>query len=215
VLEKYRDDLLQKTQDIPLMNAGPVTFGVRLSSSLFPNGYEAISYGRGTWLFHMLREMLRNEQPRHAVAAGSDEPFLRALRKLRTEYEGRSITTSELMAVFESELPRPLWYEGHKSLDWFYDGWVNGSAVPLFELRNLRFVDKPGGTVITGTLVQDYAPDTLVTPIPLYAATAGKNVFLGRVFAEGQETAFRITAPPRTRKILLDPERTLLSRNKP
>src|SRR5579863_2660556 len=61
IMQKYRDDLLAKNRDgMPLMDAGPVTLGLRLSSSQSPNAYEAISYGRGTWLFHMLRTMMRD-----------------------------------------------------------------------------------------------------------------------------------------------------------
>jgi hypothetical protein len=116
------------------------------------------------------------------------------------------------MAVFESEMPPSLWYEGHKSLDWFYQSWVNGSAVPDFGLRGLKFTEKGGATVITGTIVQEHAPDGLVTAVPLYASLAGKNVFLGHVFAEGKETAFHLSGPAGVRKILLDPEQTLLAR---
>ena len=54
-------DLLAKNKEGSLLaEAGPVTFGTRLNCSHFPRGYEAISYGRGTWLFHMLRSMLRD-----------------------------------------------------------------------------------------------------------------------------------------------------------
>jgi hypothetical protein len=118
--------------------------------------------------------------------------------------------------VFESELPPSLWYEGHKSLDWFYEGWVNGNAVPVFGLRDLKFAEKEKGkaTLVTGTLVQEQAPDTLVTAVPVYASINGRNVFLKRIFAEGEETQFRISAPPGTRKLVLDPEQTLLSRGK-
>ncbi len=63
VLEKYRRDLLSKNKDGEwLRDAGPVTLGQRLESSHFPGGYEAISYERGTWLFHMLRSMLRDSR---------------------------------------------------------------------------------------------------------------------------------------------------------
>jgi hypothetical protein len=218
VMQQYRDDLLVKNRDgVPLMDAGPVTLGLRLSSSQSPNAYEAISYGRGTWLFYMLRTMMRDAErksgpPRSQKAKVEDDPFLRALRRLRNEYEGRAINTAQLMAVLESELPPSLWYEGHKSLDWFYESWVNGSAVPAFDLRGVRFTDKAGATVITGTIVQDHAPESLVTAVPLYASLGGRNTFLGHVFAEGKETAFRLSAPPGVRKVLLDPEQTLLAR---
>jgi len=214
VMQKYRDELLNKTHEgVPLMNAGPVTFGLRLSSSRFPDAYEAISYGRGTWLLHMLRTMLRDVE-RSTAAQSSDEPFIRVLRKLRTDYEGKSLTTAQLIAAFEAELPHSLWYEGHKSLDWFYQGWVNGSAVPQFELRDLKFTDKPASVLVTGKIGQQDAPDTLVTSLPMYASIGGKNIFLSRVFVEGNETTFHVSAPLHTRKIVIDPEQTVLARGK-
>jgi hypothetical protein len=163
----------------------------------------------------MLRTMMRDAERKGGARRSTkveDEPFLRALRKLRTQYEGRAINTAQLMAAFESELPPSLWYEGHKSLDWFYESWVNGSSVPGFGLRGLKFTDKAGATVVTGTIVQQDAPDSLVTAVPLYASVAGKNVFLGHVFADSKETAFRLLAPLGARKVLLDPEQTLLAR---
>ena len=60
-MEKYRQDLVEKNKDgNSPEDAGPVTLGGRLLSSHFPEAYEAISYGRGTWLFHMLRSMLQD-----------------------------------------------------------------------------------------------------------------------------------------------------------
>jgi hypothetical protein len=94
VMEKYREDLLAKDKDGNLpKDAGPVTLGSRLLSSHFPEGYEAISYGRGTWLFHMLRSMLQDaaaeserENPNHV--AGEDS-FVQSLRRLRERYQGK------------------------------------------------------------------------------------------------------------------------------
>ncbi|HEX7893512.1 MAG TPA: hypothetical protein VF447_04915, partial [Terriglobales bacterium] len=68
--------------------------------------------------------------------------------------------------------------------------------------------------LVSGTIVQNDAPDELVTSVPIFAVIAGKDVYLGRVFAEGRETPFHIAAPAGTRKIVLDPEGTILSRVK-
>jgi hypothetical protein len=216
VMQKYRDDLFFKNPaGVRLMQDGPVTLGTRLSCSQFPNGYEAISYGRGTWLFHMLRYMMRDAETPSAASDSDttrDEPFVRALRRVRQTFEGKPITTRELLKVFEAEWPRPLWYEGRKSLDWFYEGWVNGSAVPHFEVHGVKYVDTAAATTITGTILQKDAPDDLVTPVPLYAFHNGKMSALGRIFADGPETQFHVTAPLGTRKILIDPKQTLLAR---
>ena len=217
-MEKYRDDLLQKNKaGVRLMEDGPVTLGTRLSNSQFPEGYEAISYGRGTWLFHMLRSMMRDADrtgDRARNAGQADEPFVRVLRRIRERYEGKSITTRELLQAFADELPSSLSYEGHKSLAWFYEDWVNGTAIPRFELRGVKYSDKPGATAISGTILQKDAPDDLVTSVPLYASVAGKMVLLERIFADGPETSFHLTAPQGARKVVLDPEQTLLARSR-
>jgi Peptidase family M1 domain len=218
VMEKYRQDLIGKNKDgSSPMEAGPVTLGVRLLSSRFPGGYEAILYGRGTWLFHMLRTMMKDaalqEGGRKGPGGGSaDEPFVRALRKVRQRYEGRSISTSELLDVFAEELPPGLQYEGKKSLDWFLEGWINGTSLPKLELKAVKFTPKGAGTVVSGTIVQKDAPDDLVTSVPVYAVMARKQaVLLGRVFVDGEESSFHLSAPAGAHKILLDPNGTILT----
>jgi hypothetical protein len=220
VLESYQDKLLQKNKDgTPLMAAGPVTLGIRLSCSPFPTGYQAISYGRGTWLFHMLRTMTRDAESKgigHRASAREnlDEPFLRALRKLKERYQGKSISTRDVLRVFEEELPPSLWYEGQKSLDWFYNGWINGTAIPRLELHDVKYVERDGSARISGTIRQSEAPEDLVTLVPVYGTVGGKSVLLGQVFADGPETAFHLTAPTGTQKAVLDPYRTLLARTR-
>jgi hypothetical protein len=220
VMDNYRDNLLVKNNDgVPLKDAGPVTLGVRLSCSHFPAGYEAISYGRGVWLLHMLRTMMRDADAKRRGSGSSgreapEEPFIRALRKVREQYEGKSISTAALLRAFEEELPPSLWYEGRKSLDWFEQGWINGTAIPRLQLRGVKYVDGKSSTTISGTILQSDAPEDLVTSVSLYAAVAGKSVLLGRVFADGGETGFHLTAPMGARKVVLDPNRTVLAQTR-
>jgi hypothetical protein len=220
VLEKYRLELQKKNKSGAMLNdAGPVTAGFRLSSSEFPEGYEAISYGRGTWLFHMLRYLLKAGELADARAKGGslssatrDEPFLRALRRMRERYAGRSITTRELLAIFEEDLPKSLRYEGKNSLDWFYDGWINGTAMPQLDLKNIKMLPKGSALSVTGVIVQKDAPKNLVTAIPLYGFTGkGDRIFLGIVFGDGSENSFRMTAPAGIKRVVLDSDQTLLT----
>lgn len=219
IMENYRKDLLLKNKEgSPLADAGPVTFGTRLSCSHFPEGYEAISYGRGTWLFHMLRYMLRDAARRssgHSAEisdAQADAPFLRALNRVRERFQEKAINTRELLQVFEEELPPSLRYEGRKSLDWFYEGWINGTAIPHLKVQSVKYLQKSGSAVVSGTILQEDTPKELVTVVPVYAVLPGKNVLLGQVFADGPETSFRLAAPAGTRKVVLDPYETLLTR---
>jgi hypothetical protein len=218
IMEKYRHDLTVENPDgVAPKDAGPVTLGSRLLSSRFPSGYEAISYGRGTWLFHMLRTMLqdsvetsRKTDPNRETV---EEPFVRSLRKLRERYEGKSINTRELLDVFAENLPPSLRYEGKASLDWFLDGWVNGTSLPKLELLSVKFAPKANSTVVTGVIRQKDSTQNLVTSVPIYAVvTPGKApVRIGRVFADGAETSFHLSAPLGTHKLLLDLNETLLT----
>jgi len=218
IMNKYRSDLLQANKNgVSPRDAGPVTLGGRLFSSRLPGGYDAISYGRGTWLFHMLRTMLQDAAAQDGVRhgqslSGPNEPFVRALRKLRERYQGRAISTRELLSVFGEDLPPALRYEGKKSLDWFLESWINGTALPKLELKAVKFTPKESGTLVTGTILQNEAPEDLVTSVPVYAVIAGKQpVLLGRVFADGAESSFQISAPASVRKIILDPNQTILT----
>ena len=217
IMESYRLALVTKDKNGNLpKDAGPVTMGVRLLSSHSPEGYEAISYGRGTWLFHMLRSMMRDAAtlnvPRNSPRTLQEEPFVRSLRKVRERYQGKAITTRELLNVFAEDLPPSLRYEGKSSLDWFVDSWVNGTSLPKLELQSVKFSSRANAVIVTGVIRQKDLADNLVTSVPIYAVKSEKNsVLLGRVFADGPETPFRFSAPPGTHRLLLDPNKTVLT----
>jgi len=214
IMEHYRRDLVQKNKDgMAPKDAGPVTLGARLLSSRFPEGYEAISYGRATWLFHMLRTMLKDGAVQAAGGKGTsaEEPFIHSLRKLRQKYGGKSISTREMLDVFAEDLPPSLRYEGKSSLDWFLQGWINGTSLPKLELKGVKLTPKEAGIVVSGTILQNDAPENLVTSVPVYGVVAGRPVLLGRVFADGEETSFHVAAPAGIHKITLDPNATVLT----
>jgi hypothetical protein len=223
LMEKHRQDLLRQNKDGQTMkDAGPVPLGTRLSSSRFPDGYDVISYGRGTWLLHMLREMLIDAdsasphaglRTRRAVPSEGD-PFLRGLRKARQRFESKTMSTRDLLHIFEEDLPPGLCYEGHKSLDWFLNGWINGTALPRYDTRAVTYTPKATSVTVAGTLLQKDSPDDLITPVPIYAVLPGKTVLLGRVFADGPETPFHLTAPAGTHRIVIDPYQTILTGEK-
>lgn len=225
ILAFYRKELAAKNANGEERGqAGPVTLGQRLVSSHFPQGYEDITYGRGTWLMHMLREMLRDSERKQTTAVarsarqrartgeGSDQLFFTALRNIQTRYAGKQLSTHGLQQAFEEVLPKDLQFEGHKSLDWFFEGWVRGTAMPTYALEEVKIGLRTGKPVASGTLLQKNAPDSLVTAVPIYASmTDGTLRFLSRVFADGEETTFRLPVPVGTKKLIIDPEQTLLT----
>ncbi|HEY6352298.1 MAG TPA: M1 family aminopeptidase, partial [Candidatus Angelobacter sp.] len=143
VLDHYRKQLLRQTANGMLGDAGPVTLGTRLTSSKFPDAYEIVLYGRGTWLCHMLRSMLRLAGGKH-----DDALFFAALKNALAMSPNGKISTLDLQRAFEQVLPPALFYEGQKSLDWFFDSWINGSSIPQFSLDNLRIATGTGKVLV-------------------------------------------------------------------
>ena len=212
LLQGYRQILGKESKDgRRQVVAGPVTLGARLSSSMFPNGYEIIAYGRGTWLMHMLREMLRDASRTAENPAGDDKIFLALLRTLVERFQGKEITNADFEQAIEEVLPHSLWFENRKSLDWFFDGWVNGTAFPQLELAGVKFSRSVGTATVSGTIRQNSAPPDLVTSVPMYGVAGNRNIYLGRVFAEGDETRFSLPAPADVKQVVLDPYQTVLT----
>ncbi len=210
ILKYYQTELADKSPDKkPNRDAGPVTLGQRLNSSLFPNGYDLITYGRGTWLVHMLRELLRQPSP---SSPGTDALFLSALRSLQHDFSGKQMSTLDFQRAFERVLPKSLYYENKPSLDWFFDGWVNGTAQPRYEIKTERTNRRAGDLRISAKLLQKDAPEELVTSVPVYAElTKGDLRFVARVFADGPETPFVVKAPAGTKRLVADPYGTILT----
>ena len=208
-LDYYRATLTRpNAKGKTLVAAGPVTLGFRLSSTKFPTGYEEVAYGRGTWLIHMLHEMFRDQ-----AAKDPDARFNAAMKQLISQLDGKTICNRDLQAAFEAHLPGDLRYENKASLDWFFDGWINGSAVPVLALKSVRASARKSNVTFTGTITESDAPESLVTSVPIYAEPQDPRaapIYLGRVFVDEPETSFTIAAPPGARKLLLDPLHTIL-----
>jgi hypothetical protein len=208
-LEYYKNQLLRETPNGMMSDAGAVTLGGRLTSSKFPNAYEKVLYGRGTWLIHMLRTMLRQ-----AAGGNNDALFFTALKNLLARSPNHKISTRDLQRAFEEVLPDSITYEGSKSLDWFFDSWVNGASVPQFTLTNVHMTPTAGGGVkIAGAIEESHAAKDTVTAVPIYTADEkGQSSFLAFVFVDEAKTEFALTAPGGTKQILMDPEGTVLRR---
>jgi hypothetical protein len=207
-LDYYKNQLLKETASGPVKDAGPVTLGVRLTSSKFPEAYERVLYGRGTWLFHMLRTMLRQ-----ADGKDNDALFFSALKSLLAKAPNHKISTRDLQLAFEQVLPASLRYENKKSLDWFFDSWVNDVSIPQLSLQDVHLTPSDGKIKAKGVIETTHGAKDLVMAVPVYAVDeSGKPQFLAFVFSDEPKSEFALTAPAGTKQLLLDPENTILRR---
>ena len=139
LMELYRKQLLAtNAKGRRFADAGPVTLGYRLSSSVFPNAYNPVTYGRGLWLLTMLRDYFddyERAEPHPERTQGGR--FMAALREFGNRYERSTATTDDFRKVLEEFLPENARFEGARSLKWFFDEWVRGSSVPEISLKHV------------------------------------------------------------------------------
>jgi hypothetical protein len=211
-LTHYRDDLIAKAgkggkSGEIVADAGPLSLGSRLDSSRTPEDYVPIIYGKGTWVIHMLRMMLRDPG-----ASDADARFQEFLHFVLAEYRFKVLSNADLQKSVEKFMTPAMDLEGSHKMDWFFEDWVQGTAIPHYAVE---FSAKSQGKdfLITGKLKQEDTPEDFAAPVPLYAARAQlKPLFLGVVETIGRETAFRFRSHVPVSKILIDPNMTVLSR---
>ena len=205
-LSRYRHQLTEKSPDAdePAADIGALTLGLRLNSSKSPSAYERVVYSKGSWIIHMLREMLRQPGTKHP-----DARFIALLQKLVTKYAYRALSTEDLQRELESVITPGMDLENSRSMDWFFDEWIRGTGIPHYRVEFATHQDETGYSV-RGKLFQTGVPRSFLASVPLYAAGGSGRSFLGNVLASGPETLFRfhVSAPPH--KIVIDPQMTLL-----
>jgi Peptidase family M1 domain len=206
-LDRDRKRLLTKDagEDLPPVETGSLIMGLRLFSSRSASAYDEVIYGKGAWIMHMLREMLC--QPN---SQNPDARFMALLKSLVVKYARKPLSTAQFQREVEAVMTPKMDIEGGRSMEWFFDEYVRGTAIPHYTVSfTSRRVEK--GFQVRGKLVATGVPHSFVAPVPLYASSgSGHNVFLGTVIAGPDETHFSFTTQTEPRKLLIDPQMTLL-----
>src|SRR5579864_3827312 len=139
VLEGYRKDLLAKDATSQTVeSAGPIVLGARLQSSRAPSAWNSITYGKGSWILHMLRALM------------GEDRFVAMLGELRRRYEWKTLSTEEFRELAAGFLPPQ---SKDAKLEAFFDQWVYGTGIPALKL-SYSVSGKPPAVKLTGTIAQ-------------------------------------------------------------
>jgi hypothetical protein len=201
-LDRFRKRLVEKdNSEIAPADIGSLELGSRLISSRTPEGFEQLVYAKGTWIFHMLRQMLREP-----TGKNPDARFLALLHTLQSKYAYRALSTEDLQREIEAVMTPSMGIEGPGSMEWFFADWVHGTGVPHYRVEySTKRTEK--GFVVKGKLLQSGVANSFVAPVPIYSSNGG---YLGRVIGGGPETAFHFVSAREPGKLLIDPQMTLL-----
>ncbi|HKN60955.1 MAG TPA: M1 family aminopeptidase [Candidatus Acidoferrales bacterium] len=208
-LERYRSELTSKAPATgeTVEESGPLTLGYRLESSKNSGAYETVIYGKGMWVMHMIREMLRDPADKDP-----DARFHDLLHSILAQYRFKPMSTAEFQRAVEQHMTPAMDLDGNHSMNWFFGEWVNATGIPRFRVQ---FDVKPRGNefLVSGKLEQAGVDDVFTAPVPLYASRAGeKPQKLGVVITTGPETRFHFVSRFRPTHLAIDPHLTLLCR---
>ncbi|HEX3880722.1 MAG TPA: M1 family aminopeptidase [Bryobacteraceae bacterium] len=197
MLESYRTALLAKNEAGETReSAGPIVLGQRLQNSTQPNAWTAITYGKGSWIIHMLRRRM------------GDERFFALLTGLVKKYDHNPITTEEFRQEAAKSLPPK---SDDPNFEAFFSQWVYSTGIP-----SLKFTYTLKGIApnikLTGTLTQTGVDDdfSALTPIEIRFA---RGPAITKWIASGSDPqTFTVTLKQTPAKVALDPQNAVLKR---
>ena len=177
LLRQYRSSIWLR-RDVP----GPIALGHRVQSSRDHDvdDYGTIVYKKGAWVVHMLRIMMLD------LKTMSEEPFKETMRDFYASYEGKRASTADFRRVVER----------HMGLDmgWFFDQWVNGTALPTYRVA-WRSEPMPDGQYrVRLQVAQEGVPADFLMYVPVTLDLGKDRVARLRVKVTGAQS--EIVLPP-------------------
>ena len=195
VLDEYRGNLLEKQASGETVDsAGPIVLGTRLESSQTPHAWFTVTYGKGSWIVHMLRRRM------------GDAKFLEMLAELRKSYERKPISTEQFRSLAARYMPPK---SPDPDLAGFFDQWVYGTGIPALKLS---YSTKGKGRTlrVQGSVTQSEVDKDFTVPVPV-EIQFGRGKSVTQIVWTGPEpAAFSTPVRQVPTRVLLDPQWSVL-----
>jgi hypothetical protein len=163
---------------------------------------QILIYDKGSYVLEMLRTLM--EDPRRE---NPDAGFISMMRDFVSTYAGKNASTQDFERIVEKHIGKPM--------DWFFNEWVYGTAVPHYEF-SYNVKDAGGGkSTLHVALTQSEVTDDFFMMVPMYATVNGNLQRLGFISIKGNSTFDRdIPLPMRPEKVTIDEYHSILSKEK-
>lgn len=170
-LDQYRTDILAHRRD-----NGPISIGYRNHTPDMPNGYEHIVYGKGAWVFHMLRVLMMD------LNTLRSDRFNEMLRDYYRTFRGGAASTLDFRAILERHAGVPM--------GWFFDQWVHGTHIPTYRVA-WRSEPADGGRFrVHLTVRQEHVPADFRMPVLVAVDLGSGRTARFRVEVQGGQAQY-------------------------
>ena len=165
--EKQRLLLTKNDQGVRPFDQGPLTIGERMANGKPGEDlYQVMTSCKGAYVVHMLDMM-------YWTPAFGDRPFKLAMQKFVRDFAGKTARTEDFKAAMERSMTHTMDLQFNGRLDWFFNEYVYGTALPHYEISSEFTVDNKGITSVRMRLTQSNVSPTFVMLIPLYLQVKG------------------------------------------
>jgi Peptidase family M1 domain len=171
-----RTTLLERNaQGFRAIDAGPLTMGYRTNNSRTGfNVTQRLIYPKGAYILHMIRMMMWDRKT-------GDQNFKAAMQDFVKTYSGKAATTEDFKAMMEKHMTREMDLDGNHRLDWFFNEYVYGTALPTYKFQYKFDKDTDGDVEFGFKITQSGVEDKFRMIVPIYVELAdGRTVNLGR-----------------------------------
>jgi aminopeptidase N len=201
-----RELLLERNAEgFRAIDVGPLTVGYRANTSRTGfNVTRRLIYPKGAYILHMIRMMMRDRNT-------GDQNFKAAMQDFVKTYSGKAATTEDFKAVMEKHMTQAMDLENNHRLDWFFNEYVYGTALPTYRIDFTFDKDANGDVVFGFKVAQSGVDDKFRMTVPVHLELAdGRIVNVGRVRLVGN-TSVENKAPVKGLKDT--PKRALVNYN--
>jgi hypothetical protein len=207
-----RAEILEKVGSVPAYQAGGITQGFRLDTERSPAASQIILYGKGGYVLHMLRMIMRDD----TKGPDADRTFRTMMTDFVSSFAGKSPSTDDFQRIVEKHMPPGMDVAKTGRLDYFFDQWVHGTEIPQLA-ATLQAADIGGGKYrLSGTISQSGVSDTFHTLVPIYLDFGDNRVQkLGVVQLTGskaQTVNVEVALPLKPRRVLINARNDVLTR---
>ncbi|PYY05184.1 MAG: hypothetical protein DMG69_27770 [Acidobacteria bacterium] len=187
------------------IDAGPLTLGYRLSNTR--TGYDItrrLIYPKGAYVLHMVRMMMWDRK-------NGDQLFRDTMQDFVKTYSNKPATTEDFKAMIEKHMTPEMDLQGNHRMDWFFNEYVYGTALPGYKLDYSFDKDPSGDVLFSLKVTQSGVDDNFRMLVPVYLELAdGRTVNFGRARLSGNTSVEQKVA---IRGLKTAPKRALLNYN--
>jgi hypothetical protein len=183
--DKERTLLLERNKmGFRAIDAGPLTMGYRMSNDR--TGFDVtrrLIYPKGAYILHMLRMMMYSNQT-------GDQNFKETMHDFTKTFSGRAATTEDFKATVEKHMTVDMRRIGNGKMDWFFDEYVYGTALPTYKLESSFDKNADGDLVFGFKVTQSGVDEKFRMLVPIYLELSdGRIVNLGQIILIGNTSA--------------------------